>query len=157
MVRFDKVIGLFWLCLGLVVIYGGLKIGLGSLRNPGGGLFIFVLGVCLFLLSFIIFMGARSQKGGDPCSVITHSADWKWKNPSYILVALIGYTFVIAKLGYCLSTVFLLSFLFNIIERQKWKVVILEAILAVFLSFLFFGIFLEVRFPRGPFEMWIGR
>jgi len=155
--RYDKFVSFFWLSLGLVVIYGGYKIGLGRLNNPGGGLFIFILGVCLFLLALIIFVGSCSKKMKDTPSVVTLSVNWKWENPFYILLALIIYTFAIAKLGYCLSTIFLLIFLFNVIERQKWKTVMFEALLTVFLSFLFFGIFLEVRFPRGPFEILIGR
>ncbi len=157
MARYDKFISYFWLFLGLVVIYGGYKIGLGRLNNPGGGLFIFILGVCLFLLALTIFVSSCSKKMKGTLSMSTLLADWKWKKPFYIFLALIIYTLVIAKLGYCLSTIFLLIFLFNVIERQEWKTVMLEVFLTVFLSFLSFGIFLEVRFPRGPFEILIGR
>ena len=155
--RYDQYISFFWLFLGLVVIYGGYKIGLGRLNNPGGGLFIFILGVCLVLLALIILMHSCSKKLKDTPSMSTLLVNWKWKNPFYIFLALIIYTLVIDKLGYSLSTIFLLIFLFKVIEYQKWKTVIFAAFLTVFLSFLIFGIFLEVRFPRGPFEILIGR
>lgn len=156
MERYDKFISLFWLFLGLTVIYGGYKIGLGRLSNPGGGLFIFVLGMCLSLLALIIFISVCSKGGKITESVPSLWVGLKWKNPIYILTALIIYTFIIIKLGYLLSTTVLLIFLFNVIERQKWKVVLFEAILSVLLSYLVFGVWLQIRFPRGIFEILVG-
>lgn len=155
--RYDQYISIFWLSLGLVVIYGGYRIGLGRLNNPGGGLFIFILGVCLIVLALIIFIHSCSKKLKDTPLMSTLLVNWKWKNPFYIFLALLIYTLVIDKLGYSFSTIVLLIFLFKVLEYQKWKTVMFAAFLTVFLSFIIFGIFLEVRFPRGPFEMLIGR
>jgi putative tricarboxylic transport membrane protein len=156
MERYDKFIGLFWLSLGLTIIFGGYKIGLGRLSNPGGGLFIFVLGMCLLLLAFVIFVSSYLRKIKDNKSVPSLWVGLKWKNPIYILIALIIYTLMITKLGYLLGTTLLLVFLFNVIERQKWKVVLFGAISATLLSYLVFGVWLQIRFPRGLFESLVG-
>ena len=156
MERYDKFISLFWLSLGLATIFGGYKIGLGRLSNPGGGLFIFVLGMCLSLLALVIFVSVCRKGGRVTESVSKLWVGLKWRNPIYLLIALIIYTLVITKLGYLLSTTLLLVFLFNVIERQKWKVVLFGAILSTLLSYLVFGVWLQVRFPRGIFEILAG-
>lgn len=157
MQRYEKFISLFWLFLGFVIIIGAIKIGLGSLNNPGGGLFILILGTCLSLLALINFIRSHSKWIKSNRPMIRTWTDLKWEKALYIMIALTIYTFIISTLGYCLSTFFLLMFLFNTFEHQKWKVVAFEAILSVFLSYILFGILLEVRFPRGLFETLIGR
>ena len=156
MERYDKFVSLFWLSLGLTISFGGYKIGLGRLSNPGGGLFVFVLGMCLSLLALVIFISVCGKGGKITESNPRLWVGLKWRNPIYLLIALIIYTSVITKLGYLLSTTLLLVFLFNVIERQKWKTVLLGAISSTLLSYLVFGVWLQIRFPRGIFENLVG-
>ena len=156
MERYDKFVSLFWLSLGLTILFGSYKIGLGRLSHPGGGLFVFVLGMCLSLLALVIFISVCRKKEKVTESVSRLWVGLKWRNPIYLLISLIIYTLIITKLGYVFSTILLLVFLFNVIERQKWKVVLFEAISFTFLSYLVFGVWLQIRFPRGIFELLVG-
>ena len=156
MERYDRFVSLFWLSMGLTIAFGGYKIGLGRLSNPGGGLFIFVLGMGLSLLALLIFISVCGKEGRVTESVSKLWVGLKWRNPIYILISLMIYTFIIKQLGYLLSTTLLLVFLFNVIERQKWKVVLFGAIVSTLLSYFVFGVWLQIRFPRGIFEILAG-
>jgi hypothetical protein len=156
MERYDKFNSLFWFGLGLVIIYGGCKIGLGKLNSPGGGLFVLVLGVFLSFLALIFFISSCTRKLKDTGSSIRLWAGLKWKHPIYILIALVIYTLVTPKVGYILATTSLMLFLFGLFERHKWKWAIGGAILTGALSYLVFGLWLQVRFPRGIIEVLIG-
>ena len=59
----DSVSSLFCLCLGLVFMGGGVKMGLGPLNAPGPGFFPAVLGGVLSSLSTVLFVTAARRKG----------------------------------------------------------------------------------------------
>ena len=156
MEKYDRFGSLFWFVLGLGIIYGGCKIGVGRLSHPGGGLFILVLGLALSLLAAMIFVGSVAKKMQDARSEIVLWAGLKWEYPIYILVALLLYTFIMPKVGYMPATIFLMVFLFGLFEHHRWKWVIGEAVLAGVLSYFIFGPWLQVRFPRGILEVLAG-
>jgi len=156
MEKYDKFTSIFWLGLGLVIIYGACKIGLGRLSNPGGGLFVLVLGIFLSCLALIIFISSRTRKLKDTDYDISLWVGLKWQYPIYILTALFIYTLITPKVGYIPATTFLMLFLFALFEHHKWKLAISEAILAGLLSYLVFGPWLQVRLPRGVLEVLFG-
>lgn len=156
MEKYDKFSSIFWFGLGLVIIYGACEIGLGRLNSPGGGLFIFVLGVFLALLALIILISSWAREIKDTGSRASLWAGLKWKYPVYILAGLLIYILIIPKFGYILATIFLMLFLFGLFEHHKWKVVILEAIICGLVSYFVFGPWLQVRLPRGVLEILIG-
>lgn len=157
MERIDKFSSVFWLCLGLAIIYSGCKLGLGKLTNPGGGLFLFFLGICLSLLALGFFIYSHRREKKNSQSVLSPWVGLNWKLPIYILISLLIYILIIIKLGYLLSTAFLMAILFSLYERPKWKFIIFATISTTFLSYLLFGKWLQVQFPRGVFESLIGR
>lgn len=156
MERNDKFSSFFWLCLGLIIIYSAYKLRLGNLRQPGPGLFIFIMGICLSLLALGVFISSCRREIKGTQSVLSLWAGLEWKLPIYIFIILLIYS-IILKLGYLLSTTFLMVFLFGLFERKKWKFVIVGAVLSVLISYLVFGVWLQIRFPRGVFEDLIRR
>jgi len=68
------------------------------------------------------------------------------------VLALLVYVLTFTYFGFLISTFMMLLFLFKAIEHQKWSVAVLEAILASIISFLVFGLWLDVQFPRGIIE-----
>ena len=154
--KYDKYVSFFWLFLALVIIYGAYKLELGILRNPGPGLFIFILGIFLLALALALLISSCIKQINDEGSELRLWAGLKWQKPIYILTGFLIYTLIIKITGYCLSTFLLLIFLFNVIERQRWELVIFETALVVFFSFLIFGVFLQIQFPKGLLEILAG-
>lgn len=152
----DRYCGLFWLGLGVAAIYGARKIGIGHLNSPGGGLFIFLLGLCLLLLAAIILIASfkKEMKGSPSGPGLWRGVRWQY--PVYILGALFFYTLIARPLGYILATLALMLFLLGLFNPRQWKSVIWQAVLVGFLSYLVFGPWLQVRFPRGILENFIG-
>ena len=65
------------------------------------------------------------------------------------LGALFAFAFLFEHLGYIITTFLLIAFLLRAIEPQKWWVVILVAFLCSLVSFLVFGLLLNIQLPPG--------
>lgn len=142
-----------WLIFGGAVVYGSYRLGHGTLAHPGPGFLPFWSGVILCGLSSLVFVqGKLSQQagGGGPLGQLW--AGLKWPKPIYVLMALFSYAFTFTHLGFLLSTTLLLIFLFKAIEPEKWLRAISGAVLASVISYVFFGVWLQVQLPRGFLE-----
>jgi putative tricarboxylic transport membrane protein len=132
--------------LGIFVSSYSYKIGIGSLSNPGPGLFPFLLGILLFLLSLY-----KMNKE------IRNRTGWETGHNALIfrkLIALISillfYGLFLQTLGYTLTTFITLSLLFKTAGYKYWRRIIIYAICIVFIiRFIFTS--LGVRFPQGIF------
>jgi hypothetical protein len=120
----------------------------GSLSDPGSGFLPFWVGVLLGVLALAHFLNitwAKPQKK-------IYDSPWvnvKWRNGIYVIIALLLYTFLLPRLGYILDTFLLMLFLFSLLGRQKWWIVILGTLLVIGLTYLVFKIWLLVQFPAG--------
>jgi hypothetical protein len=67
-----------------------------------------------------------------------------------VFAALLVYAQVISFLGYNITTFFLMTFLFWVVERQKtWKA-IAYALLTTVITYYVFSKWLNCQFPVGP-------
>jgi hypothetical protein len=73
----------------------------------------------------------------------------KWQKNIYVLGALFLYAYAFGSLGFILSTVLLLIFLFKAVEPQRWSMAILGAILSVLTSYAVFQLWLGAQLPKG--------
>jgi len=139
---------LFWMAIGVGVCYGGVDLELGTLHDPGSGFMFFWVGAIMSGLSLFIFIRAMRDKGKAGEMKILWS-QVKWKKNIYVLAALFLYAYAFSHLGFILSTVPLLIFLFKGVESQRWSVAILGAILSVLTSYAVFQLWLGAQLPRG--------
>jgi len=99
----DSGSSLFCLCLGLVFVGGGLKMGLGPLNAPGPGFFPAVIGGILSSLSAVLLVTASRTKGAP-----VRGSFWKqergWMKILPSLLSLIFYLAFLDFLGYLLTT-----------------------------------------------------
>ncbi len=144
----DIVSSLFWMAMGVGVCYGGVDLELGTLHDPGSGFMFFWVGAIMSGLSLFIFIRAMRDKGKAGEMKILWS-QVKWKKNIYVLAALFLYAYAFSHLGFILSTVPLLIFLFKAVEPQRWSVAILGAILSVLTSYAVFQLWLGAQLPRG--------
>lgn len=136
--------------LGTAVSFESLSLGLGNWSVPGPGFLPFGAGLGLLLSSLLTLFFEITRKGEriDEREKFWPRANSK-RNVSLVLLSLVGYTLLWSRLGFSLSTFLLMFFLFRIVGQQKWLLSIVGAILASFLAYIFFGIFLESQLPSG--------
>jgi hypothetical protein len=132
--------GLFFFGLSLFVIWESLRVGLGNLQMPGPGFLSFCAGVILSILSLVlIHRGLGFQDSLKP-----HS-------PPLILAlaSLFVYSLVLNTLGFIVATFLLVGLLFRLGERRPLWALLGMSALVTLLTYLVFGIFLHVYFPRS--------
>jgi putative tricarboxylic transport membrane protein len=144
----DIISSLFWMAIGVGVCYGGYDVELGTLHDPGSGFIFFWVGTIMVGLSLFIFIRAMREKGKAGEMKILWS-QVKWQKNIYVLAALFLYAYVFSYLGFILSTVLLLIFLFKAVEPQRWSVATLGAILSVLTSYVVFQLWLGAQLPKG--------
>ena len=144
----DIISSLFWMAMGIGISYGGYDLHLGSLHDPGSGFMFFWVGLIMIGLSLIILIKAVREKGQKgELNVL-----WKeirWKKVILVLAALFIYAYVLIPLGFILTTILLLIFLFKAVEPQKLSWAILGAVVCTLVAYGLFGFWLGCQLPQG--------
>jgi putative tricarboxylic transport membrane protein len=143
--------GNLWTSVFLLIFSGGVaieayRLGLGGLHSPGPGFMLFGASSLLGLLSlqqFLKFLMARRLAGKNTW-VQKH-----WRRVILVLVSLTIYNVLLNKVGYLLTTFFLLVFLFRILGSRKWVLIVGGAALISLLTYLVFSLGFELYFPKG--------
>jgi len=132
--------GIFFLALSVLIIWESFRVELGTLKEPGSGFLSLCAGLGVGALSLIlIYRGWRVREPGKP-----HS-----HRVTFALVSLFIYSLVLDSLGFVVATFFLVGILFRLGQPRPWWFLIGVSALVTFLSYLIFGVFLRVYFPRG--------
>jgi putative tricarboxylic transport membrane protein len=139
---------LFCLCLGLVFLGGGVKMGLGPLNAPGPGFFPAVIGGVLSSLSVSLFVTAARRKGpSEKESFWKQEGSWVKIVPS--LLSLVFYLAFLDFLGYLLTTGLFILFLLKFVGKKGWGASILMAVIVSVGSYAMFRMGLGVLLPKG--------
>jgi putative tricarboxylic transport membrane protein len=132
---------IFFLCV---------QLGIGKPRSPGPGFMPLLAAVLLFCLSLatIIVESRGSAEDEERKSSLGLK---ELAKPISLVIALIGYAFLLNVLGYPVTTFLLLFGLFSVTEPQHWRKNLVIAALVAVLSFLVFDKWLRVQLPDGIF------
>ncbi len=145
----DRISGFFLFFLGLAVVTKALLLGLKVGKVMGPGFFPFLGGIILTLLSgFLLFQSYMTRQTGEMSP--SAGTGGGRKRVVLTLIALGAYPLVINRLGFVLSTFFLLLFLFRGIARLRWRAVLTGGVIAAIAVFLIFQIWLKANLPSGP-------
>jgi putative tricarboxylic transport membrane protein len=144
----DIISSLFWMAMGIGVCYGGYNLDLGTLHDPGSGFMFFWVGIIMIGLSLGILIRAMKE------TAVAGELKILWtgirgKKVISILVALLLYAYVFVPLGFILSTILLLIFLFKAVEPQRWSWAILGAIISTLAAYGVFHLWLRSPLPKG--------
>jgi predicted Na+-dependent transporter len=145
----DRTSSLFWLLVSILVFAESLRIGIGTVQNPGMGFMTFGASGILGILSLVLFLQASLRKEdtrGKPLFAGAH-----WQRVLFVLLALVAYAVLMPTLGYLVSTFLLMSLLFWVLERGRLGFVLLWALLATISTHLVFSKWLNCQFPHGWF------
>ena len=144
----DLYSSLFWMALGIGVCYGGYDLELGTLHDPGGGFIFFWAGVIIIGLSLGVLVQALRKKA-EKGEMRALFAGIPWKKILSVIAALFVYAYAFAPLGFILTTVLLLIFLFKAVEPQRWSWAILGAVISTLAVYGVFRILLQCQLPQG--------
>jgi hypothetical protein len=148
----DQVSSIFWLLLGLAVVLGSYRLGLGTGTNPGPGFTPFWCGIILCGASALVFFQQKPTPRAEGRLLRKFWDGSNWSKPLYVIIALLAYVMTFERIGFLLGTTPLLIFLFKAIEPEKWSRAIISAVLTVVISYFLFSVWLQVQLPRGFFE-----
>jgi putative tricarboxylic transport membrane protein len=150
--RLDLISGVLCFIISILAAIESYRLDLGSFQKPGSGFLPFVAGSVLGLLSLLIFLQsllAREERGGED-----HWPNPKgWPKAAIVFMALLGYALSVEKLGFLVTTFFLILFLLKTIDPQPWLKAILFSFSGSFFSYLLFCTWLRVPLPSGFFAL----
>ena len=140
---------LVWIAFAAAVCYGGLKLGFGSFHQPLAGFMPFLSGLVLGLLALIDLVSGILNRWKEEKKDNEIWADIHWGKILLTLAFLSVYTALFTTLGFTLSTIGLLLFLFRVMEPKPWWVVLISSVVCTGLFYVGFKIGLESQLPRG--------
>ncbi len=144
---YDRGSSLFWLFFSVFVFIGSLRLGIGTLRNPGMGFLAFGASGLLGILSLILLLQAIRKKAEIHIQPIF--AGVFWKRVIFILVALLIYSQILPLGGYLITTFLLMGSLFWIVEQRKigWSLIL--SFLTTLITYFVFSKWLNCQLPDG--------
>lgn len=146
----EKIFGFIWLSLGIGTCWMAYRIGLGEASSPGPGFIPFLTGsLLIFLSSISLIKSFVVPSNSGPSKIFGEGV--RWDKLVLVVAALFAYIFLLPVLGYFVVTFLFLILLGKIIEPRGWKVIWIISILSVVISYLVFGYWLKVQFPKGLF------
>jgi putative tricarboxylic transport membrane protein len=138
---------LFWVALGILVCYGAIRLGLGSVMEPGSGFIFFWSGLILVILSLMVL--AESLHSTE--EIVQETGEMNWVKIALVLMSLVLYAFFLERLGFVVTTFVLLTFLLGLIAGTNWVRSFGLAGAAALGSFAIFELWLKIRLPKGIF------
>ena len=148
MAKYDRMSTLFFIGLAVAIIVESIRIGPGSLSNPGPGLIPLGCGLILGMIGLAVFVRALIDTSPQIAGGLWKPGT-KWRNIISTFLSLICYAFLVEFLGYHLITFLWLNFLCFWVGRMGWKATILTSVVTTSLSFVLFEHYLGIRFSRG--------
>ena len=109
----------------------------------------FLSGLVLGLLAFIDLVSGILNRWKEEKKDNEIWADIHWGKILLTLAFLSVYTALFTTLGFTLSTIGLLLFLFRVMEPKPWGVVLISSVVCTGLFYVGFKIGLESQLPRG--------
>jgi putative tricarboxylic transport membrane protein len=142
--------GVVGLALGAFVIWSGVKLGLGSINDPGSGFVMFYTGILMCMFAAAIVVSAMTE--GGP----TFAARWEgasWGKPVTIIASMIVFSMALEPLGFLLSTIPLMLLLLRVIDPVRWTLALPIAVLAPLGCWWVLKRALLIQLPTGMFDI----
>lgn len=131
--------------LGIFVSIKAVSLGIGNSSSPGAGYFPIIGSTLLTIFAIVVLLNDLRGKRKRQFPLLPDM-----KLLIKVTCSLILYVLAFNYLGYILST-FLLFLYLLYVGRYSYIATFAIALAVVFLSYLIFGYWLQVPFPRGPF------
>lgn len=146
----DKLSGLFWIVLSILVCMENMRVGIGTFHSPGPGFLPFWAGIALGIFAFILVIRSTLKEK----KLKEENNLWigvKWSKVILLVIYLSIYAFFLQKLGYLIATFGLMTFLFGMIGKTKIWIQCVISLITVLTTYTIFHIWLDVHLPKGIF------
>jgi hypothetical protein len=134
------------MAIGTAIAIGALRYDFGSFENPEAGFLPFFAGLSIVAFSAITFLQTL-RRGWRPLQELWKGS--RWHRAAIATACLFLYSAFLRDLGFLISTVLLMSYLFRMLEPSSWKGTIFAALITTLSFYLVFQIWLEAQLPRG--------
>jgi hypothetical protein len=142
-----QISSLSWLTFAVFIVIESSRLPIGSWRDLGPGFLPLGTGILLGILS--IFNYYQSRSGQAPAPKESWYSPQRWPKLVIVSGSLFLYLLLWPVLGFLLSTVALLFFLFRTVEPQTWKVTIGGSVLIPVAFYGIFEMWLKTQLPKG--------
>ena len=144
---YDRGSALFWLFLSAAVFIQSLRMGIGSLRNPGMGFMAFGASGVMGTLSLILFIQS-SLRRKEAARVSLFGGLLLWR-VAFVAAAIALYIVLLPTLGYLIDTFLLMAcFLVIVGKRHGWLLIAFPGLTAA-VTYYVFSKLLNCQFPAG--------
>ena len=137
----------FLVIFSLVACREAYRLSLGKPRAPGPGLYPFILGALLLILSIsYLFKALRAWRREEEIRL------WKglrWGKVILVLSLLFSYALLLESGGFVLCTFLFLVFLLRWVDRQRWYWVYAGSLGIDMACYVIFKLWLMIQLPRG--------
>jgi len=116
--------------------------------GPGSGFLPFWLGVVLAVFATILFVSAWHRQATEKDSKPVFPGKQALLAITLVLVGLAGYILLIEILGYLVDTFMFIVYLMKIVERERWPLTLMVAVITTAALFIIFQFLLQIRLPR---------
>ena len=145
----ERMGSLFWLAVGLIILYGSYYLGLGKMREPGSGFLPFMAGCFISLMAILVLLQSFTHKKEARAKLAALWEGVNWRRPLIISLLILGFILTLESLGFILTSFALLLILFRWVEKFTWKKALIVPLLTLGCTYLLFNILLKVALPRG--------
>jgi hypothetical protein len=148
----EKITGIFLFGLGLAVFLKSLTYPLGTLRKPGGGLFPLIASILLMGVSAVLTVHAFRGKEVDKSSRSPFFPESQAPQRIFMgFAGLLGYRYLLPVIGFTPSTAAFIFFLSRFLGKYSWIMSIGFAVLTALAAHYLFQVWLKIPMPRPVF------
>ena len=153
MKKADMITGIVLLVLSGYVIQEAWRMPPSASFGPGSGFLPFWLGVVLAAFATILLVSAwrrqATEKDGEP----VFPGKQALLGITLVLVGLAAYIFLIEILGYLVDTFLFIVYLMKVVEREKWPLTLMVAVITTAALFIIFQFLLQIKLPSNMFGL----
>jgi putative tricarboxylic transport membrane protein len=147
--RKDLVSALLFICLAVYVCWQSFAMGFGGWTKPGAGVFPFLSGLGLGVVTIIMLLKSRFAKDAAETKPGKKAIPWK---PFLITFGcLTGYILLIDTLGFTPTTFLFIGILLRTVGKRTWALSGSLGLGIALGAYLLFGFILQSQLPKGPF------
>jgi putative tricarboxylic transport membrane protein len=147
--RYDTWAAVFLSAVGVLATVEARKLNPGEFGRPGPGFFPFYLALIFTIVSLALIFQFLRSAASEQAAAQRFTRTGRAEKVLATLAGLIVYAFVLEWLGFLLSTLILMLFLFKAIDPLAWPAAIGGSLATSLVSYVVFKIWLQIALPAG--------
>ncbi len=146
----DRVMGVLWALLGIIISIWSSTFPFGGIEEPGPAYLPLACGVMIAIFGAILFF-KRGDQGGESAQHAKRifPRGSAGRRVALTIAAMSLCSAFMYLLGYVLSVIFMVLFLMRSVGPVKWRTAFFYALLYSFASYFIFKVLLKTQFPVG--------